>query len=115
MTDREHAVPPTLLVVPDRPVVRRDGDDALRPRLHLHQLRETKGLTQRALGERLNVQQPAVAKMERRSDMYVSNLRAYIEALGGTLRFVAEFPDGSVDVFPPGSDPEIDCVEPAKP
>ena len=53
-------------------------------------------MTQRAVGEVLKVNQPAVAKLERRADMYVSNLRAYIEAMGGRLNIVAEFPQGSV-------------------
>ena len=42
--------------------------------------------------------QPAVAELERRADMYVSNLRAYIEALGGKLNIVAEFPQGAVTI-----------------
>ena len=48
-------------------------------------------MTQKAVGEVLKVNQPAVAKLERRADMYVSNLRAYIEAMGGRLNIVAEF------------------------
>ena len=53
-------------------------------------------MTQKAVGDVLNVNQPAVAKLERRVDMYVSNLRAYIETMGGRLNIVAEFPQGSV-------------------
>lgn len=79
-----------------------------RARMHLHELRESLGLTQRALGKRLDVQQPAIAKMERRSDMYVSNLRAYVHALGGDLRFIAKFPDREIELFPPGSNPSGD-------
>ena len=30
--------------------------------------------------------------------MYVSNLRAYIEAMGGKLNIVAEFPQGAVTI-----------------
>ena len=41
---------------------------------------------------------PAVAKLERRTDMYVSNLRAYIEAMGGRLNIVAEFPQGDITI-----------------
>jgi hypothetical protein len=44
------------------------------------------------------VQQPAIAKLERRADMYVSNLRCYIDALGGTLEITARFPDGEVTI-----------------
>jgi hypothetical protein len=32
-----------------------------------------------------------VAKLEKRGDMHVSNLRRYIEALGGTLEITARF------------------------
>jgi hypothetical protein len=44
------------------------------------------------------VQQPAIAKMEHRTDMYVSNLRRFIAAMGGTLEIVAHFPEGSVTI-----------------
>ena len=54
-----------------------------------------KGL-QRNLTKRLKVNQPAVSKMEQRADVYVSNLRSYIEAVGGRLKIVAEFPEGEV-------------------
>ncbi len=64
----------------------------------LHDLRKARALTQKALGEALSVNQPAVAKLERRADMYVSNLRSYIEAIGGPLKIVAEFPEGEVTI-----------------
>ncbi len=69
---------------------------AMRAALPLHELRQARALTQKALGETLGVNQPAIAKMERRADMYVSNLRSYVEAMGGRLRVVAEFPEGEV-------------------
>ena len=46
--------------------------------------------------DKLAVGQPAVAKLERRTDLYVGNLRRYVEALGGTLEVTARFPDGAV-------------------
>ncbi|HLY54666.1 MAG TPA: transcriptional regulator, partial [Stellaceae bacterium] len=46
--------------------------------------------------EILHVEQPAVAKLEKRTDMYVSTLRRFIEAMGGELEIVARFPDHSV-------------------
>ena len=64
----------------------------------LHQLRQALKLTQHDLAERLQVKQPAVAKLEQRTDMYVSSLRGYIEAAGGTLRIVAAFPEGEVAI-----------------
>ena len=70
----------------------------LRAAMPLHELRQARAMTQKAIGEALNVNQPAVAKLERRADMYVSNLRAYIEAMGGKLNIVAEFPQGDVTI-----------------
>ena len=82
--------------------VRRARVDArkadLRAAMPLYELRHARALTQKAVGEALNVNQPAVAKLERRADMYVSKLRAYIEAMGGELRIVARFPQGDVAI-----------------
>ena len=64
----------------------------------LHELRQARGLSQQALAEILNVQQPSIAKMERRADMYISTLRSHIEAMGGTLEITAKFDDGSVKI-----------------
>ena len=69
---------------------------ARRAAMALHELRRARAMTQKALGESLGVNQPAVARLERRADMHVSSLRAYVEALGGRLNIVAEFPEGSV-------------------
>ena len=70
----------------------------LRAAMPLHELRQARALTQKALGETLEVNQPAIARMERRTDMYVSNLRSFVEAMGGRLKIVAEFPEGEVAI-----------------
>ena len=64
----------------------------------LNELRQARGLSQKMLAEVLHVQQPSIAKMERRTDMYISTLRSHIEAMGGQLEVVARFPDGSVKI-----------------
>ena len=64
--------------------------------LPLHELRQALKITQKDLANQLNVNQPAVSKLEQRTDMYVSSLRSYIEAAGGRLKIVAEFPEGEV-------------------
>ena len=64
----------------------------------LHELRRARALTQKDLAETLHVTQPAIAKLEQRADVYVSSLRSYIEAVGGRLRIVAEFPEGEVAI-----------------
>ena len=62
----------------------------------LHDQPRARGLSQKMLAEALHVRQLSVAKLERRTDMYISTLRSHIEAIGGELEVVARFPDGSV-------------------
>ena len=64
----------------------------------LHELRRALELTQRDLARLLNVNQPAVSKIEQRSDVYISSLRSYFEAAGGKLKIIAEFPEGEVAI-----------------
>ena len=64
----------------------------------LYELRSARELTQGELAEQLNLEQPAVSKLERRTDMYVSTLRKYIEAMGGELEIIAHFPEGDVRI-----------------
>lgn len=64
----------------------------------LQELRQARGMSQKMLAEILNVQQPSIAKLEKRADMYVSTLRSHIEAMGGQLEVVARFPEGSVRI-----------------
>jgi DNA-binding XRE family transcriptional regulator len=64
----------------------------------LDELRNARGLSQKMLAEALGIQQPAIAKMEKRTDMYISTLRSHIEAMGGQLEITAHFPDGSVKI-----------------
>jgi transcriptional regulator with XRE-family HTH domain len=64
----------------------------------LHELREARQLTQEHLAKQLKVGQPAIAKLERRADMYLSTLRSVIEGMGGELDVRAVFPDGSVRI-----------------
>src|SRR5258707_8246957 len=70
----------------------------LKADMPLHELRQARQRSQEELARELKVGQPAVAKLERRTDMYVSNLRRYIEALGGSLEITARFPEGTVSI-----------------
>jgi transcriptional regulator with XRE-family HTH domain len=69
---------------------------ALREAMTLEELRKARSFSQEDVAEALEVGQPAVAKLEKRADMHVSNLRRYIEALGGTLEISAHFGDATV-------------------
>jgi len=64
----------------------------------LDELRHARQMTQEQLAAQLKVRQPAIAKLERRADMYLSTLRSVIEAMGGELDVRAIFPDGSVRI-----------------
>lgn len=69
-----------------------------RPRVRatLPELREARRLSQTELASRLSINQGACSRMERRRDMLIGTLRNVIEAMGGELHLVAEFPDRTV-------------------
>ncbi len=71
---------------------------AMLAEMPLNELRQARGLSQKMLAEVLHIQQPAIAKIEKRTDMYISTLRSHIEAMGGELDVVARFPDGAVKI-----------------
>ncbi len=62
----------------------------------LQELRQARALSQEQLAEILQIEQASVSKMERRTDMYISTLRKFIEAMGGELDITARYPEGSV-------------------
>jgi transcriptional regulator with XRE-family HTH domain len=92
---RAEAAPETLAVA-----------DALLASYRLRALREARGLTQAEMADRLEIRQVSVSRMEARSDVRVSTLRAVVEAMGGELQIRAVFPDAeySIEV---GADAEI--------
>ena len=74
----------------------KSGVDAEIGRLPLAELRKARLLTQDRLADLLHINQGAVSKLEKRSDMYLSTLRSYVEAMGGRLDLRAVFPNGEV-------------------
>ena len=46
----------------------------------------------------MDLSQAEVSKIERRTDVYVSTLARFIEAMGGQLDIRAVFPDGAVRI-----------------
>lgn len=64
----------------------------------LRQLREAQERTQEEVAKTLRINQAGVSKLERRTDMYLSTLRKYIEAMGGKLEILARFQDRSVRI-----------------
>ena len=80
---------------------------ALREEMAIADIRKTLGISQKDLAAGLSTTQPAVAQMENRDDMYVSNLRRVVEALGGTLEISATFPNGAVRIVGLGEKPTL--------
>ncbi len=70
----------------------------LRKEMVLAEVRKAMSLTQVDLAEMLHIKQAALARLENRTDMYISSLRKYIVALGGELDIVARFPEGDVHI-----------------
>lgn len=66
--------------------------------LPLAELRQARHFSQEQLAKVLEVKQPAVAKIEKKTDMYISTLRRFIEAMGGQLEIRAHFPEGDVTI-----------------
>lgn len=60
--------------------------------LTIQELRKAKRLTQTQLAETLGIRQATVAQMEKRTDLLLSTLRSYVEAMGGKLTLSVEFP-----------------------
>lgn len=72
--------------------------NALMQEMPLYELRQAQQLSQEQLARELHVKQANVSKIERRTDMYISTLRTYVEAMGGELEITAKFPDGAVKI-----------------
>ena len=70
----------------------------LKADMALEELRDALRLTQQQLAKTLHVDQSAISKLERRTDMYVSTLERVIEAMGGKLEIRAVFPTGAVRI-----------------
>ncbi|MCE7936017.1 MAG: helix-turn-helix domain-containing protein [Chlorobi bacterium CHB2] len=66
--------------------------------LRLYELRQALRLSQEQIAESLKIKQSTVSKMERNTDILISTLRRYLEAMGARLVIKAEFPGGTVEI-----------------
>jgi transcriptional regulator with XRE-family HTH domain len=78
-----------------RALVEQRGAEILNEYLTLQELRKAQKLTQKKLAQSLNVNQENISRLEKRSDMMLSTLRDYIEAMGGELNITVSFPEHS--------------------
>ena len=61
--------------------------------MSLRDLREALTLTQVRIAEILGIGQDGVSRLEKRSDLLFSTQRSYVEAMGGRLSLIADFPN----------------------
>src|SRR5881392_2530364 len=59
----------------------------------IQELRRARKITQVRMAKQLGISQNGVSRLEKRSDLLLSTLRRTVEAMGGSLSLVAEFPD----------------------
>ena len=59
----------------------------------LQELRRARDMTQVEMARLLGIAQKQISEIEKRTDMYISTMRRSIEAMGGSLTLIAEFPD----------------------
>lgn len=61
--------------------------------MSLQAIRRARRMTQATVAEELGINQENVSRLERRTDFLISSLRNYLEAMGGELHLVVDFPD----------------------
>ena len=83
---------------PERQERIRERTQELLGELPLQELRQARALSQEELAEVLGLNQATISKLERRTDMYISSLRRFVEAMGGELEITASFPEGRVRI-----------------
>jgi DNA-directed RNA polymerase specialized sigma subunit len=81
------------LSVEEKELIAARSKDLIEEEMTLHELRKAHKMTQKNLAASLGVEQAHISRMEKRSDLLLSTLRSYVEAMGGTLKLVAEFPN----------------------
>ena len=62
----------------------------------LKALRKLAARSQEQIAQSLGIKQPAIVKIERQTDLYLSTLRRFVEAAGGTLELRVELPGSGV-------------------
>lgn len=73
--------------------IKAQAQELIEEEMTLRDLRVVQHLTQERVAALLGVEQDSVSRMERRADMLLSTMSSYVEAMGGKLRLVAEFPN----------------------
>ena len=66
--------------------------------MEIRELRRALDITQEELAVALEMKQSAISRIEHQSDMFISTLRSILSAMGATLKIVASFPEGDIQI-----------------
>ena len=85
-------------IMGELPKERRDKIEArtaelIAEHMTLRDVRKAREFTQKRMAELLGIRQDSISKLEKRTDLLLSTLRSYINAMGGELELVVKFPD----------------------
>jgi DNA-binding XRE family transcriptional regulator len=81
------------LPIEEQEAIERRTQELIAEYMTLQDLRKARHLTQEQMAQFLGVRQDSISKLEKRTDLLLSTIRSYVEAMGGKLELRAEFPD----------------------
>jgi len=81
------------LPVAEQRAIKKRAKELMAEEMTLQELRRARAMTQIKMAKKLGIAQKQISEIEKRTDMHISTLRRSIEALGGKLSLIAEFPD----------------------
>ena len=81
------------LPVAEQRAIKKRAKELIAEEMTLQELRRARAMTQIKMAKKLGIAQKQISEIEKRTDMHISTLRRSIEALGGKLSLIAEFPD----------------------
>jgi DNA-binding XRE family transcriptional regulator len=83
----------SALPIPHRKKIAKRTAVLIAEEMTMRELRKARKMTQVEMAKTLGVKQEQISRIEKRTDLHISTLRRSIEAMGGKLSLVAEFPD----------------------
>ena len=82
-----------LFTAKERAAIRRTAAGIAKRHMALRELRQARNRTQVSMAKRLGVKQVSISRLESRADPRLSTLTRYIDAMGGQLHLIVEFPE----------------------
>ena len=92
---KENALEEILQAMPEerRQRIEQRAAELIAEEMNLREVRRLRKLTQTHLSKKLKIGQEGVSRIEKRSDLYLSTLRSYVEGVGGELILMVRFPE----------------------